>query len=257
MEPKVNLINWTPRPIETMAFVRRIMHSPVPDSLTEFEENSEKVLDMNINDYIDKILIKDGMPTFLEYVHFTFKIDNVSRALTHQLVRHRVGCSYSQQSMRCVKVPEFAQSNLFHMPPSVKNKEQYKEMMENIEDMYNCLLEEEESTEDARGILPMNIGTSIIVGVTMRALTGIINKRLCLKTQAEFQKVAHLMMREIEKADKRLLKWFGAPCDLYGKCMMEAECAQQLEESKLKGQQQTEYVCPKYLKLIERRKKNG
>jgi len=254
MKAKVTLINWTPKPIETMAFVRRVMHASVPDSLEELEKNPQKWLGMSIEEYVERILKQDGMPTFLEYVHFTFKIENVSRALTHQLVRHRVGTSYSQQSLRCVQLPSFADDEHFHMPSSVKDPVKYAQAMKEIQKIYNGLLEFGENTENSRGVLPMNIGTTIVVGVTLRALIGIVNKRLCLKTQEEFQKVAYMLMEEIGKVDKRLLKWFGKPCD-FGGCMMKAENEQQLAENKRTGKQQTEYVCPVYIeKFVKNRR---
>ena len=113
MKAKVTLINHTPKPIETMCWARRVMHSAVPDSLEELEKNPKKWLGMSIDDYVANVLAKDGMPTFLEYVMVTFKLENVSRALQQQLTRHRVGFSYSIQSMRCIKMESFARDEAF------------------------------------------------------------------------------------------------------------------------------------------------
>ena len=176
MEPKATLVNWTPKPIETMCWCRRVMHSPVPDSLDEFIKDSKKWLGMDIDEYVKSVLLHDNMPTFLEFVHMTFLFENVSRALTHQLVRTRLA-SYSQQSLRCVRLPEFADNNMYHMPASVRNKKRFKDAMLKIQELYNGLLETE-STEDARGILPLNVHTSIVVGCTFRALIGMVSNEM-------------------------------------------------------------------------------
>jgi thymidylate synthase (FAD) len=251
MEPKATLVNWTPKPIETMCWCRRVMHSPVPDSLDEFIKDSKKWLGMDMDEYVEKVLLHDNMPTFLEFVHMTFLFENVSRALTHQLVRTRLA-SYSQQSLRCIQLPNFADKELYHMPASVRNKKGFRDAMLKIQELYNGLLETE-STEDARGVLPMNIGTTIIMGCNLRTLQDMVNKRLCIKTQEEFRKVAEQILQEVSsKMDKRLLKLFGRPCDINNKCLMESECEMQYQEGKRAGQQQTEFCCPIFVQKFKR-----
>ena len=256
MEPKVTLVSSTEQPVRLMCWARRVMHAPVPDYPTHGSHSPEiEWLGESYDDYFNSILLKDRMPTFLEYVQVVFKLENVSRALTHQLVRHRIGFSYSQQSLRCVDLPNFANEQNYHNPYGEVNPEAldildvaafYHTKMTRIQEIYNKALAEGVPTQDARGLLPMNIGTTITFSTNLRALQGLINKRLCYKTQGEFNKVAQLMLAEVGKIDKRLLKFFGAPCEKSGKCMMEAENAQQLAEGKLTADQNTKMVCPKY-----------
>ena len=92
---------------------------------------------------------------------FTFAIEGVSRALTHQLVRHRIA-SYSQQSQRYVKETDFD----YIIPPSIETdaemKKKYINTMKEIQDSYNCLLKAfekkgkkgEVANQDARFVLP-------------------------------------------------------------------------------------------------------
>lgn len=255
-EAKVTLLNWTPKPIETMCWARRVMHSPVPDDLEELKKDSEKWLGMNFEDYVNDVLLKDGMPTFLEYVSLTFKLENVSRALQQQLTRHRIGFSYAIQSMRCVDLPNFADDGSYHNPfgKNTKEFELYHEKMKDVQKLYRKALKEKVPTQDARGLLPMNIHSTITFSCTLRALIGMVNKRLCLKTQGEFREVADKIMKEIlNKMDKRILRWIGPPCKVQGYCMMKGENEQQLKENKLNGKQNTEYVCPLFLEKF----KNG
>lgn len=255
-QAKVTLINWTRDAIPLMCWTRRVMHSPVPDSLEELKQDPVKWLGSDMDSYVDEVLLKDGMPTFLEYVQLTFKLENVSRALQQQLTRHRVGFSYSIQSLRCISLSSFADDQQYYNPfiPGSDEDLDYHERMLNIQDQYNDALEKGVPVQDARGLLPMNIFSTITFSCSLRALTGMVNKRLCLKTQEEFRDVAQQITKEIEiKIDKRLIKWFGKPCD-YGKCMMQGENEQQLKEGKLEGLQNTDHVCPIYLNKFSKKR---
>lgn len=248
-KPKVTLINWTPNPIETMCFARRVMHSQVPDSIDDLKKDPKKWLGSSIDEYVDNVLLKDGMPTFLEYVSLTFKYENVSRALQQQLTRHRIGFSYAIQSMRCVDLPNFADEKQYHNP-FAEGTDQYKkyhEKMLSSQEEYRTALSEGVPTQDARGLLPLNIYSTITFSCSLRALIGMLNKRLCLKTQGEFREVAQLTLQEIvNKIDPRITKWVGPPCN-FGYCMMKGENEQQLRENKLTGKQNTDHVCSLYV----------
>jgi len=247
-DPKVALINYTRDPIATMAFFRRIMHSSVPDSIEELKNDPVKWLGMSLDDYFQDVLLKDGMPSFLESVTLLFKLENVSRALTHQIVRHRVGFVYSQQSMRCVRCEKFADEGSYHCPDTVQDRVGYHDSMSFIQDVYNSSLKHGVSTQDARGLLPMNIHTSIMFSCTLRAFVDMINKRLCDKAQGEIQNIAYQMIQLVkEKLDPRLGQYFGAPCETKGKCQMEGENYLQFKEGKIVGEQNTARVCSRYI----------
>jgi len=246
---KVNLISFTPEPILLMCWARRVMHSAVPDSLQEIKENPEKYLEMSIDDYFNEVLLKDGMPTFLEYVNFTFKLENVSRALQQQLTRHRIGFSFSIQSLRCINLPNFADEKSYYNPYDARtlNHISYHKHMKKIQNQYNQALESGIPIQDARGFLPLNIYSTITFSCSLRALIGMINKRLCLKTQEEFRVVAQQMVEQVLSIDKRFAAFFNKPCDK-GKCMMMGENEQQFAEGKLTGLQNTDHCCPVFIK---------
>jgi thymidylate synthase (FAD) len=247
-KPKVCLVDYTKNPIELMCLAHLIMHNKAPDSIEELKKDPKKWLGMSVDEYYEKFLKLDGMPTFLEFANLTFKIENVSRNLTHQAVRHRIGMSYSQQSLRCVNLPEFASKGNYTMCEQ-GDKNFYHKQMLNIQEIYNEALKNKIPTQDSRGLLPMNIHTSIMMCGSFRAIKDMINKRLCLKTQSEFRSVAEQMKEHIKKIDKRLLFFIGAPCEVsnYKFCMMKAECENQYKEGKLTGTQNTNYCCPIYL----------
>lgn len=249
-QPKVTLINFTQDPIETMCWTRRVMHSPVPDTLQELKDDPIKWLGMSINKYVDEVLMQDGMPTFLEYISLVFKLENVSRAFQQHLTRHRIGFSYSIQSLRCVDLPNFAVDGAYYNPYEEKTDKyfHYNYLMNEIQKKYREALNYGMPTQDARGLLPMNVYSTITFSCSLRALVGMVNKRLCSKTQGEFRRIAAMIMTEIkEKMDPRILNWIGSPCS-FGKCMMKGENEQQLKENKLSGKQNTDHICPIYYK---------
>lgn len=259
-QPKVNLISCTANPIELMCLVHRVMQAPIPDSINEMKRNPEKYLGMNVDDYMKAFLLQDGMPTFLEYVNLTFKLENVSQALQQQLIRHRIGFSYSIQSIRCIEVSDFASEENYHNPFNSTDSRHaaFQSYMLDIQQIYrNAIKIDDMPIQDAHGLLPMNIYSTITFSCSLRALVSMLNKRLCRMTQEEFRQVAFLIVNEItEKIDSRILKWIGQPCT-FGKCIMEGYNKQKLADDKLEGKQNTDHICPLYMqKFVEGKDEN-
>lgn len=112
MSAKVTLLTYTPNPEMTVAMAAKLCYSPseisnIRDGLTE--EKTADFIDMLAN-------IGHGSP--FEHASFTFGIEGISRACSHQLVRHRIA-SYSQQSQRYVDGTKFD----FVTPPEIAKNE--------------------------------------------------------------------------------------------------------------------------------------
>ena len=107
-----------------------------------------------------KRIIASGHYSTIEHIQVTFAINNISRAATHQLVRHR-HMSFSQKSQRYVKESEFD----YIVPASIqKNPEllkKFENLMNEISEIYREFIEADIKKEDARSILPAAL-TSII-----------------------------------------------------------------------------------------------
>ena len=140
--------------------------------------------------------IASGHYSILEHVTLTFYVEGVSRALTHQLVRHRLA-SYAEQSQRYTKIN--MEKDWYIIPESINSpvlKQIYKDMMSSIEQTYIKLLDMGVPKEDARMILPNATKTKIIITLNLRTLTEIANKRLCYKAQKEIRKLITLMVNK-------------------------------------------------------------
>lgn len=133
------------------------------------------------------------IPSSWEFVDYTFLINGVSRAFTHQFVRTRTG-SYAQQTMRVLDVSGWE----YVTGPSIKAtpdlRAEYNEAMEQIANMYDLLIEMGAEIEDARGVLPTNIKTNIVAKFNLRTLAEMAHKRASIRTQGEYRDVLDLMI---------------------------------------------------------------
>ena len=114
---KVKIIAHTPNPEAVIAQAAKLCYSPVG-----VDEIMEKLSEEKIIEFVTR-LEKIGHESPFEHVSFTFAIEGVSRALSHQLVRHRVA-SYSQQSQRYVKLEQFE----YIVPPAIGQNEMAKDI---------------------------------------------------------------------------------------------------------------------------------
>lgn len=134
---------------------------------------------------------------------------------THQLVRHRVGVSFAQQAQRVVDMSEFE----CLATGGCKNSMAYHYAVEEIKTAYGKLIKEGINPQDARGILPTNILTNILMKINLRSLSGLLNVRLCFKAQGEFQEVARKMREVVIKTHSWAEPVLQAHCVQHGNCL--------------------------------------
>lgn len=136
--------------------------------------------------------MRDTIKSSWEFVDYIFKIEVVTRAFTHQLVRTRTG-SYAQQAMRVVD----ARAQPIEEPPSIAaNPAWHQRWTEGVNAMieaYGGLLDAGAPAQDARGILPTNVTTNIMCKYNLRTLHDMAKLRLCTRTQGEYQDVFRAM----------------------------------------------------------------
>lgn len=155
---------------------------------------------------------KSGHHSVLEFAEFTFKISGVSRALTHQLVRHRLA-SFAQRSQRYCKENEFD----YVIPKTLMNKpevlDKYKAFMDNVNTFYTELVDAGIPAEDARYILPNACATEICVKMDLRELIHFCNERLCTCAQWEIRMLAQQMKKVVEEVSPECTKYLVPKCE--------------------------------------------
>lgn len=163
---------------------------------------------------IMKACYNSGHHSVLEFCDFTFHIEGVSRALTHQLVRHRLA-SYAQRSQRYCGEGNFD----YVIPPSIQKDEDtlhtYTALMGYINMQYEKLQKAGVSNEDARMVLPNACETVIEVKMNLRSLIHFMNERLCTRAQWEIRLLALEMKKCVEEQYPELAQYLVPKCEAH------------------------------------------
>lgn len=191
------------------------------------DEKTEKFVNM---------LSNLGHQSPLEHISFTFGIEGISRACSHQIVRHRIA-SYSQQSQRYV---DLQNSFSYIIPETIKNNEKakllYEKSMLADMDVYKEITQElikeytegitdkkkisnmtKKALEDSRFALPNACETKIIVTMNARSLLNFFKERCCNRAQWEIREVANQMLDIVLEIAPNVFSKAGAPC-VFGDC---------------------------------------
>lgn len=130
----VKLLEHTPNPEKLITLAAKLCYAGC-----SIEDLSQKQTEEAVEKFLNT-LVTLGHESPMEHVSFTFAVEGVSRALTHQLVRHRIA-SYSQQSQRYVKLNQFS----YIIPPAIerneKAKQKYIQKMEDDQKVYDEIVE--------------------------------------------------------------------------------------------------------------------
>ncbi len=202
----VELLNHTPDPERAIATAARLCYAPVGAAElmeTMPEERVRSVL---------RTVMSAGHFSTLEHASYTFAIDGVSRALTHQLVRHRLA-SFNQQSQRYVK---FSDGVSTIKPPTIAADDAasriFDEAMASAQEAYGKLVEAGIPAEDARFVLPNAAETKIVVTMNVRELLHFFELRCCNRAQWEIRELAHRMLELVRPTAPYVFADAGAPC---------------------------------------------
>ncbi len=213
---KIELLAHTPEP--DLKAAAAAMTSTSKRSTSEIlvglkdEESRKKALN------VLRVVMASGHLSVLEHTSFTFSISDVSRALTHELVRHRIA-SYTQQSQRYVKFEN--ESNFIHpktISENKKTKEIYEKFLSESIETYGKLVSEGIPFEDARYVLPNAAPTNIIVTMNGRELLHFFCLRCCERAQWEIREMATEMCRIVKKIAPVMFNKAGPSCYHKGHC---------------------------------------
>lgn len=152
-----------------------------------------------------------GHLSVVEHATFTFSVSGVSRALTHQLVRHRIA-SFSQQSQRYVSMrgPSFVTPHTVEADPEALRV--FDETMDAIWDAYSKLEAMGIPAEDARYLLPNGCTTNITITMNARELLHFFSLRCCNRAQWEIREMADQMLALCKEVSPVIFANAGPAC---------------------------------------------
>jgi thymidylate synthase (FAD) len=214
----VVLLRHTPEPEEVVAMAARLCYSPA-----SVEQLREKVAAADQAAFVER-LAAVGHLSPIEHVSFTFGVEGISRACSHQLVRHRLA-SYSQQSQRYVRAEQFD----FVVPPSLaadpEARAEFLGLMAAAQAGYARLLASlaargvtgEAAQQDARFALPNAAETKIVLTMNARELLHFFRVRTCNRAQWEIRRMAEAMLALARAAAPTIFARSGPPC-LHAPC---------------------------------------
>jgi thymidylate synthase (FAD) len=203
----VSLLQHTPEPEQTVALAARLCYSPATiDTLRE------RLATGDVSSFLDKIMSL-GHHSVLEHVSFTFGVEGISRACSHQLVRHRLA-SYSQQSQRYVTFAgdDFPQVVPVSIATNAECQAVFDQAMQACAAAYQSLVAAGVPAEDARFVLPNAAETKIIVTMNARELRHFFTLRCCERAQWEIRLLAIEMLKLVKPLAPILFRDAGPGC---------------------------------------------
>ena len=164
-------------------------------------------------------VIESGHGSTIEHVVFTFGISGVSRTLSHQLVRHRAGVAFDQQSQRYVAFKGAATmlpGTIAEADPDLRAR--FEEQVDGSLGLYGELLAAGIPGEDARFVFPNATRTNLVMTANLRALIHMSGLRLCTMAQWEIRRLFQLIRHEVFAVSPFLGSFLAPKCVPLGYC---------------------------------------
>jgi flavin-dependent thymidylate synthase len=228
MKAKVYLLDYTKDADAMLIFTKNTRHLDDPGGLESIKKEHQGYKDAQLE------YVFNTISGCWEFVDYTFLITGVTRAFTHQLVRHRVGVAFAQQSLRLPAegrkwdylatgkcnpekgYPESPDETLdgyeYDIPYSY-----YKAISKSFR-AYEDLVRNGADAQDARGVLPTNVLTNIMMKINLRALSEMTHVRLCVRAQGEFQDVVKQLVALAVEVHPFVEPVMGPECVVKGVC---------------------------------------
>ena len=151
----------------------------------------------------------------LPHLNYSFAVEKVSRACSHQLVRHRIA-SFSQQSQRYITVKRLSEKTV--VPLSIGTNNDFAELIESASETYQSLVESGIPREDARFVLPNATETSLLMTMDGKALLHFLGLRTCNRAQWEVRALADMMLDQLRVVEPSIFNNAGPYCYQLGYC---------------------------------------
>jgi thymidylate synthase (FAD) len=195
-------------------------------------DNFKNLSNQEIKNLVKRVISK-GHLSVLRHCNFTFEIQNCSRVLTHQLVRHQAGFSFSQQSLRYTKI-DSENSDFYVIPETIKKScflSNYKSLLREIQSLYLDMIDDGIEAEDARYILPIGVKTNILFSANGESLYNFFKSRCCMRAQLEIRSMAKQIQKLMEEKFPYIFFNTGPDCK---NCKEKCKKGEHIKEDKSK-----------------------
>lgn len=212
---EVTLLGNTQDPLTTLYQCYRVATSRLTPNEISVKINSGSISQDDMERFV-KERMAIGHVSPLQQVNFEFGLSGVSRAFSHQFVRHHVGITFEQQSQRYVVWPD---GEFPHTTPETIIKagkqESAEKLISSIRSFYKELIDSGVPAEDARYYLPSAANTNLRFTVNLAEFLHIADERLCTRSQWEMRRVVALMRAEVVRKFSWLRQFIQPKCGQY------------------------------------------
>jgi thymidylate synthase (FAD) len=209
---KVELVSTPENPLKTIFVACRTCYSEqYPQKIWSEDYDDAKMIKL-----IRKVMAS-GHHSTLEHCHYVFAVAGISRACSHQLVRHR-HMSFSQKSQRYVTETDQFE---YIIPSSIAQSDflgEYETFMGEVHHFYRKMIDAGIKAEDARFVLPNATTTSMILSLNLREFIHLAGLRLCTNSQHEIRNLVRKMVELAVEKDPWLAEYLVVKCDSLGYC---------------------------------------
>lgn len=196
---QVSLIYYTGMGHPIPDFAARLLAYTKNTRLEQGEDTLNRFLTMPFEELAPELeYIANTIRSSWEFVDFTFQVKDVTRAFTHQLVRTRTA-SFAQQTQRVVDLSGVGVEKPEMISIDLESSEAWDLAVEAAMAAYTTAKSRGIPSQDARGIVPTNIKTNIILKVNLRTLADLVGKRQNLRAIGEYGEVIRRAAAEAEK----------------------------------------------------------
>ncbi|HEY5344504.1 MAG TPA: FAD-dependent thymidylate synthase [Solirubrobacteraceae bacterium] len=168
-------------------------------------------------------ILRSGHGSVLEHANYSFVFRNVSRVFTHEIVRHRAGSAFSQESLRYVRLTDIG----FRVPPALEPvREQVLQIVEQLEEFQVSAAKElgidaegvpfhvkKEATSALRRLAPIGLSTDIVWTANARTLRHVIEMRTAEGAEEELRSVFDVVARLMQAEAPNLFQDFARQDD--------------------------------------------
>jgi thymidylate synthase ThyX len=203
---RVSIVSYTNEPVRAIALAQLNMRGDMRHRLADISMGEAQEIFLDI--------CKTELAGAFEFAHFNIQLDGVSRAFQQQLTRTRLA-SYSAESLRFTdkRGMEVLAGPGLCMEDEVDWRVEYQLQCDHIERLYMDMVDAGIPTEDARGILPLNVLSKIGMSVSYKTIIGMSRVRMCYQSQpGEWGDVFNKIVIGLKHIDPLLTKPLGAFC---------------------------------------------